>query len=160
MSRRIQASRITDNQEHEGKVKKPGRESQTQHTPPAAGTGALGKAEILALQRSHGNAFVQRMLGEQVQRASVNQEEEPVSGGGSSQVEGMFGQDFSGVAAHQGSAGAGIGASAYTFGSNIAFGSAQQSQGLLGHEAAHVEQQREGTVSQPVSQEQKPEEEA
>jgi Domain of unknown function (DUF4157) len=57
------------------------------------------------------------------------------------QMESAFGGDFSGVRAHAG-ADSSLNASAATRGSDIHFGGASAGHELLGHEAAHVVQQR------------------
>ena len=83
----------------------------------------------------------------------------PVSSSGSPlpetvrhQMETSFGADFSAVRVHQGPQATMIGAQAYTTGSDIHFAPGQydphSSAGreLLGHELAHVVQQKEGRV--------------
>jgi hypothetical protein len=68
-------------------------------------------------------------------------------------MERAFGQDFSDVRVHQGPRAAALGALAYTQGTDIHFAPGQYEpespagQALLGHELAHVVQQRQGRVS-------------
>lgn len=71
-------------------------------------------------------------------------------------MEGSFGQDLSGVRIHEGPEARSIGAIAYTRGADIHFApgayspSSGSGQRLLGHELAHVVQQREGRVAAPA----------
>jgi hypothetical protein len=85
----------------------------------------------------------------------------PVGGGGAlpdgvrEKMEGSFGADFSDVRVHEGEEAGAVGALAYAQGSDIHFAPGQydpQSGGgqeLIGHELAHVVQQREGRVAAP-----------
>ncbi|MEH2157017.1 eCIS core domain-containing protein [Nostoc sp.] len=72
-------------------------------------------------------------------------------------METSFGTDFSDVRIHEGSQAEKIGAIAYTQGTNIHFRpgkyqpTTQSGQELLGHELAHVQQQRAGRVTAPQS---------
>jgi len=72
-----------------------------------------------------------------------------------SKMESALGSDFSDVRIHVGPEAAAIGAIAFTWGSNIHFAPGQynphtfEGQSLLGHELAHVVQQRAGRVSNP-----------
>ncbi|MEI7025313.1 eCIS core domain-containing protein [Paenibacillus sp. y28] len=105
-----------------------------------------------------------------VQRMSIPEEDElqmkPVqrktnTNGMSPEVQGKmekaFNSDFSGVKIHEGSDASEIGALAYTQGSDIHFApgryqpNTQSGQELLGHELAHVVQQRQGRV-RPTTQ--------
>ena len=76
---------------------------------------------------------------------------EPVRG----KMEAALGADFSTVRVHVGSQASRIGAAAFTLGSDIYFAYGQfspetaQGQRLLGHELAHVIQQRQGRVPSP-----------
>jgi Domain of unknown function (DUF4157) len=119
----------------------------------------LGPAGMLGLQRAVGNAGV---------GAVVEEERSPVhdvvsSGGGSpltadvrEDMEGRFGQDFSDVRVHTGSAAhdsaKSVNAQAYTVGSNIVFQgdkydpSSDSGKHMLAHELTHVVQQRSGPV--------------
>jgi hypothetical protein len=85
-----------------------------------------------------------------------------VSGGGRplpntvrSKMEAAFGTDFSGVRVHIGPQAERIGALAFTIGTDIYFASGRyqpesiHGQQLLGHELAHVVQQRQGRVRAP-----------
>jgi hypothetical protein len=70
-------------------------------------------------------------------------------------MEAALGANFSDVRVHVGPEASAIGAIAFTWGSNIHFAPGQynphtlQGQSLLGHELAHVVQQRAGRVSNP-----------
>ncbi len=119
----------------------------------------LGPAGMLGLQRAVGNAGV---------GAVVEEERSPVhdvvsSGGGSplaadvrADMEGRFGQDFSDVRVHTGSAAhdsaKSVNAQAYTVGSNIVFQrdkydpASDGGKHMLAHELTHVVQQRSGPV--------------
>jgi hypothetical protein len=90
-----------------------------------------------------------------------------------SKMESAFGADFSNVNIHQGSNATSVGAIAYTQGNDIHFANGQynptqqKGQELLGHELAHVVQQREGRVQAttqakglPVNDDEKLEKEA
>src|SRR5690606_19369575 len=74
-------------------------------------------------------------------------------------MEQSFGSDFSDVRVHEGSQAAQLGAVAYTQGSDIHFEPGRYDphspagQELLGHELAHVEQQRAGRVAVPQGKE-------
>ena len=117
-----------------------------------AGPAALA----LRLQRTAGNRAVQQLLA---RRPS------PPPGGGrglpvavQEKMEGAFGTDFSDVRVHEGARPREIGALAYTHGSDIHFApgrfdpASSAGQELLGHELAHVIQQRAGasTVARAV----------
>jgi len=68
-------------------------------------------------------------------------------------MERAFGADFSDVRVHEGGDAAALGALAYTRGSDVHFRPGESDPGarggqeLLGHELAHVVQQRQGAVS-------------
>lgn len=68
-------------------------------------------------------------------------------------MEGAFGADFSSVRVHEDASSEGLGARAYTQGSDIHFAAGQyqpgssEGQALLGHELAHVVQQSRGRVT-------------
>jgi hypothetical protein len=70
-------------------------------------------------------------------------------------MEGLFGTDLSGVRAHEGGAPPSVGALAYTQGNDVHFAPGRFRPGttegdrLIGHELAHVVQQRDGRVSSP-----------
>jgi hypothetical protein len=70
-------------------------------------------------------------------------------------MERSFGADFSGVSVHQDGRADAMGAHAYAQGEHVHFGagryepSSQTGQALIGHELAHVVQQREGRASVP-----------
>ena len=76
-------------------------------------------------------------------------------GGVQSQMERSFGADFSDVRVHQGGQASALGARAYAQGSDLHFAPgqydphSQQGQSLIGHELAHVVQQRAGRVATP-----------
>jgi len=129
-----------------------------------AGTGSSsypGGGRLLALQRSAGNAAVSRLM-------SAGEEESPVldvvgKGGGQPlpetvriRMESSFGQDFSSVRLHTGSAAASsakaVQAKAYTVGDEIVLGESApkvdsaEGERTLAHELTHVVQQRSGPV--------------
>ncbi|WP_409341918.1 DUF4157 domain-containing protein [Paenibacillus sp. MBLB4367] len=128
--------------------------------------GAEGEEEELQMKR---DGAVQRMdlegaEGEeeelQMKRDGAVQRKEP-NGGMPEQIrtkmESAMGADFSDVRIHEGSEASNIGALAYTRGSNVHFAPgkydpfSQPGQELLGHELAHVVQQRQGRVK-PTTQ--------
>src|SRR5579859_5834329 len=111
------------------------------------GNGPVRAATALHLQRTAGNGAVRRILqrvGDAADAATPLQH-----------MATAFGADFSDVTVHEGPEAAAIGARAYTHGSTIHFAPgeyAPQSPGgqeLLGHELAHVVQQRAGQVPTP-----------
>ena len=135
---------------------------------------------IMQLQRAAGNQAVQSMLSAQLKKADapiprvgLEEEEElqmkkadsPIQRKSNgkmpeavqSKMESAIGADFSDVNIHVGSQASDVGALAYTQGSDIHFAPGQYNpdsssgQQLLGHELAHVKQQREGRV-QPTTQ--------
>jgi len=84
------------------------------------------------------------------------------TGGGSAmpaplqkKMEGSFGADFSSVRVHEGGQASSLGAMAYAQGDDLHFApgqyqpGSQGGQALIGHELAHVVQQRQGRVSAP-----------
>jgi hypothetical protein len=77
---------------------------------------------------------------------------EPMPAAVQARMEQSLGADFSGVRIHQGDQATSLGALAYTQGADIHFApgqydpASQRGQELLGHELAHVVQQREGRV--------------
>lgn len=79
----------------------------------------------------------------------------PLGGEVRGKMEGALGQDFSDVRVHEGSQASSLGAVAYTRGRDIHFAPGKYSpkshegQKLLGHELAHVVQQRAGRVAVP-----------
>jgi hypothetical protein len=80
---------------------------------------------------------------------------QPLEGGIRARMEGFFGADFSGVRVHEGPAAASLGALAFTLGETLYFApglydpTTREGVELLGHELAHVVQQRDGRVSNP-----------
>jgi len=85
-----------------------------------------------------------------IQRAKV-----PIPSGGGSplddsvrgKMESSFGADFSSVRVHHGDTASKLGAAAFTQGDNVHFAPGQYNTSNLGHELAHVVQQRQGRVS-------------
>ncbi len=73
-------------------------------------------------------------------------------------MENFFGADFSGVRVHEGPAAQAMGALAFTLGEELHFAPGLYDPGsregveLLGHELAHVVQQRDGRVANPYGQ--------
>ena len=139
------------------------RPREQQQHPSAAPAGA---AELLALQRSAGNAAVTRMLAS-VQRSAAEQENAPGRRAAAHQVlrsagqplqeplrremEARLGADFSDVRIHsdpvaQRSA-AEVGAHAYTSGNHVVLTDGGQDKHTLAHELTHVIQQRRGPVA-------------
>jgi hypothetical protein len=82
----------------------------------------------------------------------------PLPDGVRAKMESVFGTDFSDVRVHVGPQATSIGAVAFTAGSRIVFAPGQynpetpQGQALLGHELAHVVQQRTGRVRNPFGE--------
>jgi len=114
---------------------------------------------ILQMQSAVGNKAVVQMI-----RNGMMGDVLQAKSGGSKmpenvqkKMESSFGADFSGVKVHEGPEAPSVGALAYTQGSNIHFApgtyspDTQKGQSLLGHELAHVVQQREGRVK-PTTQ--------
>ncbi|MFD9701885.1 DUF4157 domain-containing protein [Lentzea sp. NPDC059081] len=113
----------------------------------AGRTDVLGHSGMLGLQRAVGNASV----GDVVSSGGS-----PLDAGVRADMEGRFGQDFSDVRVHTGSAAhdsaKSVNAQAYTVGSNIVFQrdkydpSSDSGKHMLAHELTHVVQQRSGPV--------------
>ncbi|MFD5825220.1 DUF4157 domain-containing protein [Lentzea sp. NPDC060358] len=114
----------------------------------AAGrTDVLGPSGVLGLQRAVGNASVTDV---------VSSAGSPLDAGVREDMEGRFGQDFSDVRVHTGSAAhesaKSVNAQAYTVGSDIVFQSdkydpsSASGKHMLAHELTHVVQQRSGPV--------------
>ena len=114
--------------------------------PPRASAGPA--ALVLRLQRTAGNRAVQQLLARR---------HSPPPGGGrrlatavQEKMEAAFGTDLSDVRVHEGAQPRELGALAYTHGSDIHFApgtfdpASSAGQELLGHELAHVIQQRAG----------------
>lgn len=107
----------------------------------------LGPSGVLGLQRAVGNASV----GDVVSSGGS-----PLDADVREDMEGRFGQDFSDVRVHTGSAAhesaKSVNAHAYTVGSNIVFQrdkydpSSDSGKHMLAHELTHVVQQRSGPV--------------
>lgn len=126
-----------------------------------------GRRSVDALRsvQGAGNRAVQRLVSgaaEDSELFNVPDVNLPAPGGGESipdevrgKMEGAFGQDFSDVRVHTSSAPASIDALAYTQGHDIHFSPGQFNpatsggQEALGHELAHVVQQRSGRVASP-----------
>ena len=133
----------------------PATSLQTLLTDPRAhgrGNGPVRAAAALQMQRTVGNRALQRML--QRSAAPVGNPQ-GLRGAAQVQMESAFGADFSDVTVHEGGEAAAIGARAYTHGSAIHFAPGEYApesaggQELLGHELAHVVQQRAGRVPTP-----------
>ncbi|HEX7304403.1 DUF4157 domain-containing protein, partial [Lentzea sp.] len=113
----------------------------------AGRTDVLGPSGVLGLQRAVGNASVTDV---------VSSGGSPLDAGVREDMEGRFGQDFSDVRVHTGSAAhdsaKSVNAHAYTVGSNIVFQrerydpSSDSGKHMLAHELTHVVQQRSGPV--------------
>lgn len=124
-----------------------------------------------SLSGSHGPAVGKRTAVEAIQLARAPGAaaaadpaavaSEPASGGAPlpdavrGKMERSFGADFSGVSVHQDGRAGAMGAQAYAQGEHVHFAggqydpSSQAGQALIGHELAHVVQQREGRASVP-----------
>jgi hypothetical protein len=80
---------------------------------------------------------------------------QPLPGGVRTRMEASFGADFSAVRVHEGARASAMGALGYTQGTDLHFApgqyqpETQSGQELLGHELAHVVQQRAGRVDAP-----------
>jgi hypothetical protein len=130
----------------------------------AGDAGHLRPEAMLHLQRSAGNASVAQLLGEEQESTQRSSVKDIVGHGGGqplddvvrSDMEGRFGQDFSGVRVHtdgQASESArSVNAHAYTVGNDIVFAGGRYEPGsstgqrTLAHELTHVVQQRSGPV--------------
>ncbi|MEU3373933.1 DUF4157 domain-containing protein [Streptomyces sp. NPDC006660] len=118
--------------------------------------GAFSAQQVLALQRSAGNAAVAGLLGSApVQRSSVHEvlrgPGRPLDSDVRADMESRLGADFGDVRVHndvtaQRSA-AEIGARAYTSGSHVVVGRGGADRHTLAHELTHVIQQRQGPVA-------------
>jgi uncharacterized protein DUF4765/uncharacterized protein DUF4157 len=118
-------------------------------------------SDVLALQRSMGNAAVVQLLGKEqestasVQRSAVHEELSragaPLAAPLKAEMEARLGADFSDVRIHMGSSAQqsaeAIGARAYTSGSHIVIGEGGADKHTLAHELTHVIQQRQGAVA-------------
>ena len=133
--------------------------------PDAVGPGGPSVADVLALQRSVGNAAAARLvsLAQQVepeaeppvQRSSVpgvlRSAGQPLDPPVRAEMEARLGADFSGVRVHTGGAAAKsaeeVGARAYTSGDHVVIGRGGADRHTLAHELTHVIQQRLGPVA-------------
>lgn len=111
------------------------------------------------MAKSEKGDFAESMINDKEDKGEHVQVAPPVSSSGSPlpgpvrhRMETAFGTDFSAVRIHQGPQAAMLGAQAYTTGSDIHFAPGQYDphsgagQQLLGHELAHVVQQKQGRV--------------
>lgn len=130
----------------------------------AGAAGHLSQDAVLHLQRTAGNASVVQLLADDQDQAEDSPVKDVVGRGGGrpleqavrTDMEGRFGEDFSGVRVHtdgQASDSArAVNAHAYTVGNDIVFGSGRFDPGsptgqrTLAHELTHVVQQRSGPV--------------
>lgn len=123
-------------------------------------TAGLTPSAVLNLQRTVGNAGVQRLL-EDEERSPVHDvvgsgTGSPLESGTRTVMEERLGHDFSDVRVHTGTqadeSARSINAIAYTVGSDVVFGSGHYApdtvsgQRVLAHELTHVVQQRSGPV--------------
>ena len=127
--------------------------------PVAAAPSASGAVQGLIRARVRDPKTIQRKMPAGVEAFQVNLQ--PKAGGWPlptevrRKMEHAFGTDFSDVRVHVGPEASAIGAIAFTWGSSIHFAPGQysphtpQGQQLLGHELAHVVQQRSGRVRNP-----------
>lgn len=125
----------------------------------------FGRPQVSVLQtkqpgstaQRHSGATVQRRPGMEAFRVDLQEKSGgwPLPRDIQARMEGAFGADFSDVRIHIGPEASAIGAIAFTWGSNIHFAQGQynphtpEGLSLLGHELAHVVQQRAGRVSNP-----------
>ncbi len=115
------------------------------------------RPEVSALQTKQQGTVVQRRPGTDAFRVDLQQKSGgwPLPRDVQARMEGAFEADFSDVRIHIGPEAAAIGAIAFTWGSNIHFAHGQYNPhtpdglSLLGHELAHVVQQRAGRVANP-----------
>ena len=126
----------------------------------------LGAETLLSMQRQAGNDAVSQMVDSSVQRKADGgpapaAAKASSTGAGSrslpanvrAKMESSFGVDFSDVRVHEGNQAAQAGALAYAQGSNLYFAPglydphSSVGQHMLGHELAHVVQQRAGRVA-------------
>jgi len=120
--------------------------------PPAGETGAQGKRILILTKATATPTSTQASPQLESNLNSLNSSSSPLDASTRSFFEPRFGEDFSQVRLHTDANAAQIAeslnAKAFTFGNNIAFGSNQYStntltgRSLLGHELAHVVQQR------------------
>jgi hypothetical protein len=117
--------------------------------------GELKESELLHLQRTYGNAYVQRLLAEREEKGggAKPKSDKELPEGVRQKMENAFDADFSGVRVQEDGRVAERGAQAVTSGDDIRFApgqydpSSERGQNLLGHELAHVVQQRQGGAS-------------
>lgn len=130
----------------------------------AGAAGHLRPEAMLQLQRSAGNSSVTQLLGEEQESTTPSPVKDVVGRAGGrplddpvrADMEGRFGQDFSGVRVHtdgQASESArSVNAHAYTVGNDIVFAGGRYDpdsstgQRTIAHELTHVVQQRSGPV--------------
>ncbi|MBW4721127.1 eCIS core domain-containing protein [Saccharothrix obliqua] len=151
--------------EHEGDSAFRPRGDRPEHDEPdllgrAAAAGrpdVLGPAGLLGLQRAAGNAGASALVEEESPVHGVLASGgTPLDAGVREDMEGRFGQDFSGVRVHTGDAAhesaRSVNAQAYTVGDDIVFQndkydpSSDAGKHMLAHELTHVVQQRSGPV--------------
>jgi hypothetical protein len=135
-----------------GRTGGPGANSQADER--TAPSGQLSPDNLLALQRSIGNAAVSRLLA--VQRRSavhdvLRSPGRPLDGPVRAKMEARLGSDFSDVRLHTDAAAREsakeLGARAYTSGSDVVIGDSGGDEHTLTHELVHVLQQRQGPVA-------------
>ncbi|MEV0259430.1 DUF4157 domain-containing protein [Streptomyces sp. NPDC050732] len=118
---------------------------------PSSAGGTMSAQELMALQRTAGNAAVvqavQRSAVHDVLRAGGR----PLDTATRTDMEARLGADFSDVRIHDDSAAkasaAEVGARAYTSGSHVVIGDGGADRHTLAHELTHVIQQRQGPVA-------------
>ncbi len=122
--------------------------------------GELKESEILHLQRTYGNAYVQRLLAEREEKGGGAKPaaDKPMPQGVRQKMEKSLDADFSNVRVQEDRQLDEKGQLAVTSGEDIRFAPGQydpaseQGQALLGHELAHVIQQRQGRASAAVAE--------
>lgn len=121
--------------------------------------GELKESELLQLQRTYGNAYVQRLLAEREEKGQgVNPpKDKPIPDDVRGKMEEAFDADFSDVRIQEDDGLKQSDTLAVTSGQDIHFApghydpSTQEGQELLGHELAHVVQQRRGRPSEVMA---------
>ncbi|WP_328314619.1 DUF4157 domain-containing protein [Streptomyces sp. NBC_00442] len=148
-----------------GPVPRAGERDEAALRGPGGAAAGFSPAQVLALQRSAGNAAVAglvaqraaavRSSGHDVQRSSVHDvlrgSGQPLASEVRADMESRLGADFADVRVHNDVAAqrsaAEIGARAYTSGSHVVVGRGGADRHTLAHELTHVIQQRQGPVA-------------
>lgn len=124
------------------------------HVPPGVKPGGPAHLRVVMASGGHGSAnpHAQQLPPGLIRPSGGGR---PLPDSVRTKMESFFGADFSDVRIHVGPEAPSIGALAFTMGSSLYFAPGQynpdspQGQALLGHELAHVVQQRQGRVRNP-----------